>query len=64
MSFGIEAKKLKTLIDFYHPDNCGQELKYMVYLKGEEELFRSKPFLNLRSRDVSLPGHLCQLYRG
>lgn len=34
MSFGIEAKKLKTLIDFYHPENSGQELKYMVHLKG------------------------------
>lgn len=44
MSFGIEAKRLKTLIDFYHPENCGQELKYMVYLKGEEELFRSNQF--------------------
>lgn len=64
MSFGIEAKKLKTLIDFYHPDNCGQELKYMVFLKGEEELFRSKKILNLRSRDVSLPRHHCELNRG
>ena len=44
MSFGIEAKRLKTLIDFYHPENCGQELKYMVYRKGEEELFRSNQF--------------------
>jgi hypothetical protein len=34
MSFGIEAKKLKTIIDLYHPENSGQELKYMIQLKG------------------------------
>ncbi len=34
MSFGIDAKKLKTLVDLYHPENNGQELKYMIHLKG------------------------------
>jgi hypothetical protein len=35
MSFGIEAKKLKTLIELYYPFNHGEELKYMIHLKGE-----------------------------
>jgi hypothetical protein len=36
MSFGIEPKKLKSLIDLYYPHNHGEELRYMIHLKGEE----------------------------
>jgi hypothetical protein len=46
MSFGIEPKKLKSLVDLYYPNNHGEELRYMIHLKGEEELFRSKSFIN------------------
>ena len=41
MSFGIDSRKLHKLIDLYHPGNHAQEMKYLVLLKGEEDLFIS-----------------------
>ncbi len=34
MSFSIEPKTLKKLVDFYHPNNKGEEMKYILFLKG------------------------------
>lgn len=34
MSYGIESKKLKRLVDFYSPFNCGEELKFLTLFKG------------------------------
>ena len=41
MSFGIDNRKLKKLIDLYRPGNHAEEMKYLVVLKGEEDLFIS-----------------------
>jgi len=41
MSFGIDTRKLKKLIDLYHPKNHAEELKYILHLRGEEELYIS-----------------------
>lgn len=43
MSFGIDNRKLKKLIDLYHPNNHAQEMKYLLILKGEDDLFISTP---------------------
>lgn len=45
MSFGIDNRKLKKLIDLYRPHNHAEEMKYLVVLKGEEDLFISISFL-------------------
>ena len=41
MSFGIDTRKLKKLIDLYSPNNHAEEMKYLLILKGEEDLFIS-----------------------
>ena len=41
MSFGIDNRKLKRLIDLYRPNNQAEEMKYLVTLKGEDDLFIS-----------------------
>ena len=43
MSFGIDNRKLKRLIDLYRPNNQAEEMKYLVTLKGEDDLFISTP---------------------
>jgi hypothetical protein len=40
MSYNIESRRLKRLIEFYAPFNKGEELKFMHYLKGEEEIYK------------------------
>ena len=34
MSYGIEPKRLKRIVDYYAPYNHGEEMKFMHYLKG------------------------------
>ena len=41
MSFGIDTRKLKKLIDLYKPHNQAEEMKYLLILKGEQDLFIS-----------------------
>ena len=41
MSFGIDNRKLKRLLDLYRPNNQAEEMKYLVTLKGEDDLFIS-----------------------
>lgn len=41
MSFGIDTRKLKKLIDLYRPANHAEEMKYLLILKGEQDLFIS-----------------------
>lgn len=41
MSFGIDNRKLKKLIDLYRPNNHAQEMKYLLIIKGQDELFIS-----------------------
>ena len=43
MSFGIDTRKLKKLIDLYTPNNQAEEMKYLLLLKGEQDLFISTP---------------------
>lgn len=42
MSFGIDTRKLKKLVDLYRPGNQAEEMKYLLILKGEDDLFISK----------------------
>ncbi len=41
MSFGIDTRKLKKLVDLYRPGNRAEEMKYLLILKGEDDLFIS-----------------------
>ena len=42
MSFGIDTRKLKKLVDLYRPGNQAEEMKYLLILKGEDDLFISR----------------------
>ena len=44
MSFGIDTRKLKKLVDLYRPNNHAEEMKYLMLLKGEQDLFISTDF--------------------
>lgn len=46
MSFGVDTAKLNKIIELYLPNNRAEEMKYMLHLHGQEELFISKPVLS------------------
>jgi hypothetical protein len=46
MSFGVDTTKLNKIIELYLPNNHAEEMKYMLHLRGQEELFISNPILS------------------
>ena len=46
MSFGVDTAKLNKIIELYLPNNRAEEMKYMLHLHGQEELFISNPILS------------------
>jgi hypothetical protein len=57
MSYGIESKKLKRLVDYYSPYNNGEEIKYLTLLNGEEGLLRCKVIPYERFINESISRH-------
>jgi hypothetical protein len=57
MSFGIDSRKLKKLIDLYHPNNQAEEMKYLLLLKGEDDLYISTSHFTQISKPVPSRGY-------
>lgn len=45
MSFGVDTAKLNRIVELYLPNNHAEEMKYMLHLRGQEELFISKTII-------------------